>query len=379
MKNYAVYFTPRGSLHAEEIGSDTLFGAVCWAIAILGLDDVSKILEGFQQRPLFAFSSAFPFLSYDDGLLHFYPKPFLPELSPEQLERLVSQRLKEDSALQQKQTKLKVIEKAKLIKECQWVSADLFAQIVQGKSNQENLCQRLTRRGIPPADIEKWGSFLITSKEREEIKDEELLPPWRLKDIVRNQIERRLGTTAEGFLFMESELFFAPGAGLWCLICVEEECLEKLLHPALRYLADTGIGGERSVGKGHFDIQIKESPPLPNAGEAANTFLSLSYYLPAEGEIRFNSRYMSYRLVHRWAKRESKFPEAFAGQRSPPIYKQPVRLFAPGSLLPFSKRKEIYGYLAPVAKDQPWTVWQSGLAIGTFAFISYPEGENDAE
>ena len=362
MQRHAVYFTPYGSLHAEELGSDTIFGAVCWAMEILKLCDVGRILQDFEKRPLFALSSAFPFLKSNGKLLRFYPRPLIPGLSPGQRERLSSQIAKDKPRLSKKQALREVIEKEKAIEESLWVSEGLFREIVEGE-NMEGLCRRLTSRGAKPEDLEKWGSFLLTFQERENI-DESLLPPCCSKDVVRNQIERLMGTPVEGFLFAEAELFFAKGAGLWCLMLAKEE-VQRFLLPSFRYLEDTGLGGERSVGKGHFKIEVKEVPFLPTAGERANVFLTLSYYLPSPDEIELHSRLLSYRLVNRRAKRESKFPEAFRGI---PPYKRMARFFAPGSLIPVSERKEIYGRLVPVAEG-PWRIWQSGLALGTFAQI----------
>lgn len=366
MQRYAIYFVPYGSLHAEELSSDTIFGAVCWAMEILRLCNVGQMLQDLERRSPFAFSSAFPFLNSNGKLLHFYPRPLIPELSPSQRER-ISSRIKEESPrLSEKQALREVIEKEKAIEESLWVSEGLFREIVEGE-DMEGLCRRLTRRGARPEEVEKWGPFLLTCRERGNI-NESLLPPCCLKDVVRNQIERLRGAVARGFLFAEGELFFAKGAGLWCLMLAEEEMVQRLLLPAFRYLEDTGFGGERSIGKGHFKIEVKEAPPLPHAGQKANVFLTLSHYLPSPGEIELQPQLFSYQLISRRAKRESKFPEAFRGMVSPPIYKRMVRLLAPGSLMPLLERKEVYGRLIPVAEG-PWKIWHSGLALGTFARI----------
>ncbi|MBT9142121.1 MAG: CRISPR type III-associated RAMP protein Csm4 [Syntrophomonadaceae bacterium] len=369
MRTYAIYFLPHGSLSGEEIGSDTLFGAVCWAIEILKLKDISEMLKGFETHPLFAFSSAFPFWSYNGCLTRFYPNPLLPGLSPDQVNRLAEE-----------EPKLKVIEKAKIIKKSAWVSEALFFEIVRGECDLEGLCHRLVHRGAHPRDVEKQGLFLMSYEERTRLQMFERLQPLKSCDVPRNQIDRVQGTTAEGLLFTDSQLFFARGAGLWCLMRAEGETVEALIRPAFRYLADTGIGGERTVGKGHFNIKIEEAPSPPDTGESANSLLTLSYYLPAGGELQLDLvGYAGYNLVHRWARRESKFPQASAGQTSPPVYKRLVRLFAPGSIFPLTERKEIYGRLALVVPDGegPWPVWQSGLAIGAFAHISQENREKD--
>jgi len=77
MKNYAVYLRPKGSF-VSPIHSNTLFGAVCWAIRVIyGTISLEEMLATFNERPKFVLSSAFPFLRHGDQLVRFFPKPQL--------------------------------------------------------------------------------------------------------------------------------------------------------------------------------------------------------------------------------------------------------------------------------------------------------------
>ncbi len=369
MKTYAVYLWPRGSL-ASDLGSDTLFGALCWAIRVLDLDDVGQMLVQFDP-PRFAFSSTFPVYRAGDAILRFYPRPIWLELNPDQVERLAQKEQKQRSRLTPTAAKVEIVERAKSLKGAAYVSEALFGELASGGLDAEGVMLRLKTSGSNPTDIERAGSTLMTRAERVRVKHRQNEMPESLMQPVavqHNQIDRVAGATAEGLLFYANETHFAPGAGLWCLLRVKDETVKKsLIDPALRYLADTGLGGNRTAGKGHFQIEVADAPALPDPGPAANGWLTLSRYLPVEGEWTSEGRPLAYRLTNLWARREKRYAHLIHSEsRSEPIYKRLVRVFEPGSVFPLTEWKEVYGKLAPVVpqEDQGWAVYQSGLAIG---------------
>ncbi len=78
MNTYAVYFRPRGALASWPLASDTLFGAVCWGMRMLGLMDGEHLtawLEAHHDNPPFAFSHAFPAHKNGKTTLRLYPRP----------------------------------------------------------------------------------------------------------------------------------------------------------------------------------------------------------------------------------------------------------------------------------------------------------------
>jgi len=374
MNTCTVYLWPRGSL-ASELGSDTLFGAVCWAIRILGLDDVGALLEGFNAQPRFAFSSAFPVYRRGNGknvaTVRFYPRPLLPDLTPAQVDALAEEERKRQPRLSLRAAKVKVVEKAKRLKEKVYLSENLFAEVIQGQTDTVGLFQRLVPRGSRSQDIEPAGNALITYDERRTLQSSGPLAPFIGDETVQhNQIDRVAGATAEGLLFFEEETFFRAGGGLWCVLRAEAKDVDRLIRPAFRYLADTGLGANRTTGKGYFDIEVGESLALPKAGEP-NSFVTLSRYLPQEGEWPPDREPLRYRLLNLWPKRDHQFAQPVPGQRTPPVRKRRVRMFAPGSIFPLSERRLLYGRLVEVAsaKDGGHTIWQSGLAVPVLALI----------
>jgi CRISPR type III-A-associated RAMP protein Csm4 len=134
-------------------------------------------------------------------------------------------------------------------------------------------------------------------------------------------------------------------------------------------MEDTGIGGDRSAGKGQFAVSLDEIEEIniPDAGIDANCFITLSRYLPINGECDFKQRPLSYSLLTIRPKHESRL--SGVGHR---LYKQMLRVFEPGSILPIQTRKENghYGRIMPVgmsAEEAGWNVWHNGMTIPAFA------------
>lgn len=381
MKTFAVYLHPRGSL-ASEIGSDTLFGAVCWALQILGLASVEELLRDFHP-PRFAFSATFPAFYKTGHVLRFYPRPQTGDLLPAQVTALANAlhqhepsrfKTRPDSA-----AVVEIVEQYKRdLKKASYLSESLFRECIENGLTTFDLFKRIKRYGTRPTDIRPNGSLLFRQDDLEGFFDDEEPPPFmRQLAVLHNQIDRLTGSTGEGLLFFENETHFAPSAGVWCLVALNDDETQQWLRAAFRYLSDTGLGANRSVGKGHFDIYLGEEIALPDAGANANAFVVLSRYLPAEGEWQPGVEPLRYTLKTIWAKREQKFPRLLANVQSSPIYKDPVRMFMPGSIFPIgTSRDRVCGRLAQVVKadmNGGVPVWQSGLAIRVFAKIEIGE------
>jgi CRISPR type III-A-associated RAMP protein Csm4 len=349
METVSVLFRPRGAL-ASAISSDTLFGAVCWGMQALGLKpDLAEWL-GAAGAPPFAFSAPLPvWLDGEGARVRFYPRPASFEA-----------RLERSAPTATKEARLAQADGAKERKGLEWVSAGALALIATG-------ALRLEEVGGESSPVQVWGQALLTDAEAAALTGAGIDKGsnfWGTGAVQRNHIDRVLGATVEGLLFYQVETAFHPQAGLWALLRAEQADLDGLIRPALRYLADTGLGGKRAVGKGQFDIWIEATPPkLPHPANA-NAVMLLSRYLPAEDELAaLNAPSAAYRLVTLRPKREQKFARDY-GTATPPIYKGMVRMFEPGAVFPLPGSKPIYGRLAEVvtaADGGP--VYQSGAAI----------------
>jgi len=367
MKTYAIYMWPRSSL-ASTVGSDTLFGAICWAIRLLELADVGQMLANFDP-PRFVLGQPFPVYRAGDVTLHFYLRPAWVGLSPRQVTRLAETERRQTPTLSRKKTKLNVVRRAKDIGSVRLVSEKLFCELVLGQTDAAAVLTRLKS-----GEVERVGGALVTRDERRQAEkaNGKLAQLLTSEAVQHNQVDRVAGATVEGLLFYDEETCFAQGVGLWALLRTSSNDVDDLIRPALRYLADTGLGANRTTGKGHFDFEVTPVPSLPDAGDDANGWVSLSRYVPADDELPIEGAPLAYRLSTLWAKREQKFARPAPGRAAPPIYKRRLRAFDPGALFPLKRRKPVYGRLVPVvsAEDGGWTVYQSGLALPVFARVT---------
>jgi len=267
-------------------------------------------------------------------------------------------------------------EKVKRLEKVTLVSEAVFTQIVNGWGWDEIYL----KIGSGPGWIEQVGNTLLTYEERKRYSDEapERLTFFRDEGVQHNQIDRVRGATAEGLLFHETETVFQPNVGLWAALWVADDAdVARLVRPALRYLADSGLGANRSVGRGHFrEINVSDAPlSLPRA-ENANAFVTLSRYIPNDQEWLPDAEPLRYRLLNLWPKREKKYAH-LAPTQSAPVYKRRARMFVPGSVFPNPKPAAVVGRLVSLVDAAPdgWTVYQSGLALTVRARIG---GESNA-
>ena len=66
-----------------QLHSDTLFGAITYAINELYPEKVQDMLEAFKSNPPFILSSTFPFIFNEDETIRFYPKVITKQSSKE--------------------------------------------------------------------------------------------------------------------------------------------------------------------------------------------------------------------------------------------------------------------------------------------------------
>jgi len=352
MNTYAVYFHPLGTL-ASSLSSDTLFGAVCWGIAELRLKpDLASWLRSQQNSPHFGFSATFPFWKCNGQRVHLYPRPLNFRVLPEDIDAVVQSVADKTKA---KEALIQAVQNAKKLNKVSWFSQGVFALLLNGE-----LTPNVVLRNLDVRFAIQGGALLLT---QEKYKDGDA---WMTNQpVLHNQIDRVRGSTVEGLLFYESETSFATDAGLWALLRAEKNEFEQLIHPALRYLADTGLGANRTTGKGHFRIEVSETTPVLPVANLAGQHMLLSYYLPAPEErnvLHADAGAAAYRIRTVRARREHKFPGK-AGAVSQAVYKRAVRMFEPGSILPLPSA-EIYGRLAEVVtEEEGGPVFQSGAAL----------------
>lgn len=222
------YDVSAGTLH-----SDTLTAALASLRALMGKDgDILQFLESF------ALSSAFPYT----GSTLFLPKP--------------AGRLNvEVAGMEEKDYR-------KLLKKIDFVALPVWKELVNGGKVTIN-------RG------QLHGQYLV------QVPDENFQPP--MVDVItqRVAVPRVDGKNADPFAFEWT--FFSKEAGLYCLLDADSDVADEVIA-LFTELGEQGIGSDRNVGGGHFDVEASGSMELPQV-ENANATMLLSMFMPKQQEM----------------------------------------------------------------------------------------------
>lgn len=254
MKSMTVYLTPHSSFCGERPPrSDTLFGALCWGYKLLfGNDRLEDLLRQFlAKNPPFLISSMFYYVQGEDGKEHVFPKPFGLPFDPGRADLSFDE-----------------LRALKTLKKIRFVNERQFSEILAGKEVDRHVFADIVQQFQGQKTPEPQGVSLH---------------PFQTPHSAIN----RLTGAVEGSRFYytgEFALAARPGmqAGLFCCVKSAPELLPDL-KTVFAFLADKGIGGKASVGKGHFQrIEFGDEDTLPyqEPEEDCDHVLTLSLTFP---------------------------------------------------------------------------------------------------
>lgn len=330
-----VYLKPKSG-YRTSLRSDTLWGMLCWAIRDLyGAEKLVDFINSYKNESSdtkpFYISSTFPFKQVGRDFHLFFPTPQLPilEKAYQPLEGETYEAQRKDLRQRKKERKKHLIER------------DLFEQVING--------------GIS------------------EIPNEEKSPKQETLAVTHNTINRIKGGTLElnkqGQLFHVEENFLLDPknetknketVGLFFLAKGDTTLLES----ALRYLEHTGIGGDKGVGKGKFEISIKDFE-LKEPSDY-NAFVNLSLYAPTEDETnnwqKSESELLNYTIIDRQGK------VGGLALNNKNIWKEVVTMFKEGSCFPKVEGQIDFGENRVVKKQNidknvPFDIYHYGMAF----------------
>ncbi len=264
---------------APDLHSDSISSALAALRAQRGkTDDIESFLDAF------VLSSAFPFL----GEHLFFPKT-IGQINVE-----ISGKEKQSSRKELK--KIKYIEK------------DLWLQLLSGK------CVIIDEKQLN-------GEFLL-----EKTTVDLFVKPFENQVTQRVTIPREEGQDAKPFFF--NWTYFHENAGLFCILQTENDALREEIVDLFEELGETGIGSDRNVGGGKFEIEEELIDFLPQTGGNASMLLSL--YIPLKEEIQMlNLEKSRYDLKQRGGFLAGSSDEEFRHLRKKSIY-----VFGVGSVFP---------------------------------------------
>ena len=276
------------SSFCSRLQSDTFFGVFCWSYKyIYGEPALEAMLENaVQNKPAVIFSNAFP-----EGAL---PLP------------LGIVNLKQDFIGEASKAKGKAAYQLnKKFKKAEYIKVESFQKMVQ----EQFSCH--------PEENYIAENVIIE------------------QDTVRNMVNRSTGSVENmdgaGNLYAQTEYYCKTGRNLDVYIrsTMEEEKLLKVLE--LMFLL--GIGANKSVGKGRFEIESFQKAEELGTKTGANAYVILSNYIPRK-EDATNGYYSTF-VKNPMVDRE------YATKGVP--YKKPLLIVNSGSVF-FSGDKEVQEY-----------------------------------
>ncbi|GJQ64191.1 MAG: hypothetical protein SCALA702_32440 [Melioribacteraceae bacterium] len=325
-----VYLKQKSSFK-NNLRSDTLWGLICWGIkTIYSEENLESFLGGYSEGRVVKLSSAFPYKnSIDKDKIRFYPKPISKPLNFNEYF--------ESRGLKKKEEKAKSIAFMKKFKKTRYLDENTFKLFLAGELNEEALFEIFS------------GGKTIES-----------LPEIETSDVLHNTINRLTNTTTTGAgsLFTTTEMFIKDG-GLYFLLDGPDAEV-SLVEGALRFLEHFGFGGDSSIGKGHFDVEIKEFNTFDSLNKS-DTFVSLSLYNPSNIELEFfkeNPENTWYELETRKGKYGGHF------EKPTKFWKKSLLMFKEGSVFP--QHNDSPGQLVSVKdkeSDVNHPIYQFGYAF----------------
>ncbi len=228
----------------HRVRSDTLWGAIIQQWLLLYNDDPEMLCL---DSP-FMVSSCFPYING----VPFYPLPIGT------LDHLITK------AGQAEKPEISV----KDLRKVRFVAEPLFNEIVNGGT--------LRFEDLRPDTVFPF----------DKIEPESVIKRKPIYDIMQRP---RLGTdqlsggSTEGTFFYCSDQYFSQDNGLFFIASFRDNETKKCFDAALRLLGDTGLGADRSIGRGLFIFENKKYK-LPDNPEL-DDYLLLSLYHPTREEV----------------------------------------------------------------------------------------------
>jgi len=321
----------------DYIPSDTLFAALLDTAAHLGWE-VDRLLPP-DGAPTFRVTSAFPFA----GKVRFYPRPV-------DLNALLSEKL------------LKAESAGKRLKKIRYLSEKLLQKAANGEYLDSDLFPEDEYEDPKSGIAMQDGALWMLKEEVQDLPEEWRLPAekwWTLrrKKVFATQTAPRVTVdrvNSASNLFQSERVIFAEGCGLWFGAVGQISDLPALLTA----LGDSGLGGERTAGYGHFTW--RQVGVLPLSEPQSRAYL-LSRWHPAETEIALlQNEASAYKLeaVEGWLKS----PAAVAAQRRKRLW-----MVTEGSLIAANPQGDAADvrpeYEAAAGETIPHPIYRAGFAV----------------
>lgn len=253
MYEYRLSFTSPVHFGLEGIGqeridhrvrSDTLWGAIIQNWILLYHDDP----EGLCLGTPFTVSSCFPLINGAP----FYPLPIGA------LDDLITE------AGQAEKPEISV----KDLKRIRFAAEPLFQRIIRGET--------LAFEQLQPHTVFPLEETRPETRHKREVV-------YSIMQRPRLRTDQLSGGGTEGAFFYCSDQYFNLDNGLFFLATFRDDETKKRFDASLRLLGDTGLGADRSIGRGLFTFETKECQVSDNLSSGRYLLLSLCH--PTKEEV----------------------------------------------------------------------------------------------
>jgi CRISPR-associated protein Csm4 len=332
-----VYLKPHASFAQAVPRSDTLFGAVAWAIRLLyGESALAELLGQFDAAlqtdaaPPFVISSLFPYLQHKGSKLRFLPRPL-------------------QAHAQMALTSSQKFQLAKKLKQTALLSEAVFVAVASGELNDDSVLDELLKG--KQSRFALHGGALITQAELGGVR---LFPSlYSNGETARNAINRLSASTGDD----GGQLFFTPIAaaraldaieahtGFYCRIRLNDAAapgIDAKLKAAMRFLGEKGFGGDVSVGRGHCEIEIDETGSEIGCDDGERLVLLSLLHPSTKDRAHFTGCQPA--LLARLERRKGFLESAFAASTLR-FWKPTLVMLGEGATFPRDGNRRIYGSL----------------------------------
>ena len=254
-----VYLEPKSRF--PFLSSDSLYGAIIYALSELFPDKLNDILQMFKNKDEIPFkvSSTFPFLKIDDNnYIRFYPKI------------IINDPICKDISLLKKFKKIEFIEE------------NIFLNLLNGNYDYGHVLDNI---GIEFIINEYNEKFLLTYDSNELLND-----GFFSKEINNHNVINRI-TNESVNIFYSENYRFNNNKGLFFLVDFNDSSSENLFIAALNFLRDRGFGKDISTGNGHFEFIIEDYDMFNEFNKNYSYFVTLSRFIPNELDLENISKF----------------------------------------------------------------------------------------
>ncbi len=315
--------------------ADTIFGTICWGIALLeGQDKIREFLSLYRNKETVP-------LIVSDGLFDGYlPRPILEPLSLKKSEDLIKGIIGENNPVKT----VDYIQKLKRMKNVKYIPIEYF---------QKN-------KGVFSQDI--FSKDFLSGKIKEFKFTEDA-------SILRTSINRYSGKAMEERLFSTDEIFYDSRINIYIklrnVLNLDGNWLKKIFN----YIEISGYGADKSMGKGQINVEsVEEKDDLPHC-DNPNAFVSLSSFVPDENDPSdgWYTPILKYgKLGEHYASAPiDKIISGTQNRIGKNPFKRPLLMFSSGSTFRIESSEEMMPYYGKLVENIHWDneIVQYGFAF----------------